>query len=374
MEIKEFLTSLCYALYVASIIGRNSFCFNSNHKFMLWSTLFRNQLKSLNFHRQMLSGGSEQRIPSLILPESPESLFSGFGGLDTGSSSSRQDRYAMACKQQQRNALLIKRKTVIMLIVIVVEFFICQTPNIVLQTWVAFDRVRAWSSITTKQASIIVLLTYVSTCCNPITYCFMSQRFREAFAEAFLGRSRTRQQEYIASHGSYSVITFRRSHQRDLLDENGRKRDSIASNRLNASNFNGVNPPQLGDSSRCAWARRWMDLEITSFWHFEREKSMCITEEHDVKIYDSWNETFTLVSRMTEAQQDKESVSKFFFSLYVWSSFRFLSNSMLRVIWTKNEIWSTWNVSLASCFGYNVASLDWKLRLVGFWFWKLAKT
>ncbi|KAF4531017.1 hypothetical protein B566_EDAN018972, partial [Ephemera danica] len=33
--------------------------------------------------------------------------------------------------------------------------------------------------------SLVQLLAYISSCCNPITYCFMNKKFRQAFIGAF---------------------------------------------------------------------------------------------------------------------------------------------------------------------------------------------
>lgn len=87
-------------------------------------------------------------------------------------------------------SLAAKKRVIKMLFMIVFEFFVCWTPLYVLQTWSVMDfpTVRLYISPTTM--SFIHLLSYVSSCCNPITYCFMNKKFRQAFLAAFRCRPR----------------------------------------------------------------------------------------------------------------------------------------------------------------------------------------
>ncbi|KAJ1522982.1 hypothetical protein ONE63_002118 [Megalurothrips usitatus] len=72
-----------------------------------------------------------------------------------------------------------------MLFVVVAEFFVCWAPLHVLNTWYLFnpDEVYAWVGST--GVSLVQLMAYVSSCCNPITYCFMNRKFRQAFLGVF---------------------------------------------------------------------------------------------------------------------------------------------------------------------------------------------
>lgn len=72
-----------------------------------------------------------------------------------------------------------------MLFAVVLEFFICWTPLYVLQTWSVFDYPGALTSVSAMSMNLIHLLAFVSSCCNPITYCFMSKRFRQSFLTVF---------------------------------------------------------------------------------------------------------------------------------------------------------------------------------------------
>ncbi|KAH9373997.1 hypothetical protein HPB48_017776 [Haemaphysalis longicornis] len=76
-----------------------------------------------------------------------------------------------------------------MLSVLVLEFFVCWTPLYVLHTWTVFDAQAAYSRVPSGAFAAVHLLSYVSSCCNPITYCFMHDKYRQAFRNV-LGCSR----------------------------------------------------------------------------------------------------------------------------------------------------------------------------------------
>lgn len=78
-----------------------------------------------------------------------------------------------------------KTRVIKMLIAIVFEFFVCWTPSFVVQTWIVMDYMDVLKHVTPLTLSLIHLVTYLSTCCNPITYCFMNKKFRQGFFSAF---------------------------------------------------------------------------------------------------------------------------------------------------------------------------------------------
>ncbi|XP_039267074.2 cholecystokinin receptor type A-like isoform X2 [Styela clava] len=86
-----------------------------------------------------------------------------------------------------RNAerLTAKKRVVRMLIVIVILFFLCWTPLFIVNVWKAFDPYTAMEKLD-GIIEIIQLMSYVSTCVNPLVYCFMNSRFRAGFLRAFL--------------------------------------------------------------------------------------------------------------------------------------------------------------------------------------------
>lgn len=78
-----------------------------------------------------------------------------------------------------------KKKVIRMLFVLVAEFFVCWTPLYVMNTWYLFDSDAVYNHIGPFGVVLIQLLAYISSCCNPITYCFMNRKFRQAFIKVF---------------------------------------------------------------------------------------------------------------------------------------------------------------------------------------------
>ncbi|KAL5286652.1 CCKAR.2 family protein [Megaselia abdita] len=86
-----------------------------------------------------------------------------------------------------QKALENKKRVVKMLFVVVMEFFICWTPLYVINTITLFDKDLIYKYVGYTAISFFQLLAYSSSCCNPITYCFMNSNFRKAFLDAFKG-------------------------------------------------------------------------------------------------------------------------------------------------------------------------------------------
>ncbi|XP_073833364.1 uncharacterized protein [Musca autumnalis] len=80
-----------------------------------------------------------------------------------------------------------KKRVVKMLSVLVLEFFICWTPLYVINTVAMYIGSAIYEYIDYKSISALQLLAYSSSCCNPITYCFMNANFRRAFLDTFKG-------------------------------------------------------------------------------------------------------------------------------------------------------------------------------------------
>ncbi|KAK2585116.1 hypothetical protein KPH14_008627 [Odynerus spinipes] len=78
-----------------------------------------------------------------------------------------------------------KKKVIRMLFVIVLEFFVCWAPLHVINTWYLFAPELVYSIVGSTGISLVQLLAYISSCCNPITYCFMNRKFRQAFLGVF---------------------------------------------------------------------------------------------------------------------------------------------------------------------------------------------
>ncbi|XP_026326473.1 cholecystokinin receptor-like [Hyposmocoma kahamanoa] len=80
-----------------------------------------------------------------------------------------------------------KRKVIRMLFVIILEFFVCWTPLHVINTIYLFYPEELYQYIGSKGIVSLQLLAYCSSCCNPITYCFMNRKFRQAFISLIKG-------------------------------------------------------------------------------------------------------------------------------------------------------------------------------------------
>ncbi|GIX99197.1 cholecystokinin receptor type A [Caerostris darwini] len=74
-----------------------------------------------------------------------------------------------------------KIRVIRMLFVVVVEFFICWTPLYVVNTWALYDAKTVYSSLGYIGMAVIYLMAYISSCCNPLTYCFMHKKYRQGF-------------------------------------------------------------------------------------------------------------------------------------------------------------------------------------------------
>ncbi|EHB02626.1 Cholecystokinin receptor type A [Heterocephalus glaber] len=81
--------------------------------------------------------------------------------------------------------LMAKKRVIRMLIVIVVLFFLCWMPIFSANAWRAYDTISAERHLSGTPISFILLLSYTSSCVNPIIYCFMNKRFRLGFMATF---------------------------------------------------------------------------------------------------------------------------------------------------------------------------------------------
>ncbi|XP_062610391.1 cholecystokinin receptor type A-like [Saccostrea cucullata] len=78
-----------------------------------------------------------------------------------------------------------KKRVIKMLFALVFEFFLCLTPFYIIHTWIIVHRPSATKHLSKEFVMFINLLAYVSTCCNPVTYCFMNRNFRQGFVSVF---------------------------------------------------------------------------------------------------------------------------------------------------------------------------------------------
>ncbi|KAL8559560.1 hypothetical protein ACOMHN_018723 [Nucella lapillus] len=95
-----------------------------------------------------------------------------------------------------------KKRVIKMLFMIVIEFFVFWTPSYVIMTWIVFDSESANRNVNPMVKLFFHLLSYVSACCNPITYCFMNKNFRQGFLAAF--RCCRRRHVYASRRSEFS--------------------------------------------------------------------------------------------------------------------------------------------------------------------------
>ncbi|XP_065568696.1 cholecystokinin receptor type A-like isoform X2 [Artemia franciscana] len=95
-----------------------------------------------------------------------------------------------------RRSVMAKKKIIIMLYVIVIEFFICWTPIWIINAWSVFD-IEIYRYIDPNCITLMHLLAYASSCCNPITYGFMNVQFRTAFLAVFQCHHSRRRNSFI---------------------------------------------------------------------------------------------------------------------------------------------------------------------------------
>ncbi|XP_073995805.1 cholecystokinin receptor-like isoform X2 [Rhodnius prolixus] len=88
-------------------------------------------------------------------------------------------------RSNTEKALKKKKRVVKMLFAVVLEFFVCWTPLYVINTITLFAPQAVYERLGYKGISFLQLLAYSSSCCNPITYCFMNSSFRRAFLKLF---------------------------------------------------------------------------------------------------------------------------------------------------------------------------------------------
>ncbi|CAF4801157.1 unnamed protein product [Rotaria sp. Silwood1] len=72
-----------------------------------------------------------------------------------------------------------RRKALKLLITLIMEFFICWTPLFIYHTIGTFDK-KFYRSTPNIYVDLILLFSFASASCNPLTYYFMSKRYRSA--------------------------------------------------------------------------------------------------------------------------------------------------------------------------------------------------
>lgn len=93
--------------------------------------------------------------------------------------------FSFSYRTNTEKSLQNKKRVIQMLFVVVLEFFICWTPIYVINTVALFYPQLVYQNLGYQTISYFHLLAYSSSCCNPITYCFMNRGFRKACLNLF---------------------------------------------------------------------------------------------------------------------------------------------------------------------------------------------
>lgn len=109
------------------------------------------------------------------------------------------------CRTNTEKSLQNKKRVIKMLFVVVLEFFICWTPLYVINTITLFDPQIVYKTLGYTTISYFQLLAYTSSCCNPITYCFMNRGFRKACLNLFRCFRHFHETRRISIGGPYGV-------------------------------------------------------------------------------------------------------------------------------------------------------------------------
>uniref|UniRef100_A0A1B0D496 G-protein coupled receptors family 1 profile domain-containing protein n=1 Tax=Phlebotomus papatasi TaxID=29031 RepID=A0A1B0D496_PHLPP len=148
----------------------------------------------------MLKGPQLVDVHRAVGTNPVETVFPGHSYGTTGVKNLHVPEWPWALSNAEKS-LLNKKRVIQMLFVVVLEFFICWTPLYVINTMVLFEPGIVYNNLTSTEISFFHLLAYTSSCCNPITYCFMNRGFRKAFLNLFRCFKRLREPRRISLGG-----------------------------------------------------------------------------------------------------------------------------------------------------------------------------
>ena len=121
-------------------------------------------------------------------------------------------------------------KTFKLLIIIIVEFFICWTPLYTYHTCGAFDK-KFYRAVPAIFVDLILLFSFASLLCNPLTYYFMSKRYR-AMLYAYLSSCCRKKDECVLKKKNLKarqIIEALRLHKRENFREYKSKSNELHS-------------------------------------------------------------------------------------------------------------------------------------------------
>ncbi|KAK6740113.1 hypothetical protein RB195_008529 [Necator americanus] len=119
-----------------------------------------------------------------------------------------------------QKSAVAKQRVIRMLIVVVIIFFCCWTPSyiwwLLLMAGDSFESLElsVWNS---DLNTFITLLTYISSCTNPITYCFLNKKFRTAIYAMF-GRKKALRHHFQKVYFPVNAHTPHKPHEKLLIN------------------------------------------------------------------------------------------------------------------------------------------------------------
>ncbi|KAL7075453.1 hypothetical protein ACQ4LE_005089 [Meloidogyne hapla] len=180
------------------------------------------------YKRPSLEGGGSKGSRLSLVAMLKNELKLGFREPTIATSCLRQNRTSngqvvevnLRSTQAEKSAIA-KQRLIRMLIVIVVLFFFCWTPSYI--WWIflcaqdTFGTFNIWNS---EVNTIITVLTYLSSCTNPITYCFLNNKFRNALILTFGWKRASARKSKSDGHYNYTQNTSPMEYRRRSYDPN----------------------------------------------------------------------------------------------------------------------------------------------------------
>ncbi|XP_064108483.1 uncharacterized protein LOC135216887 [Macrobrachium nipponense] len=150
----------------------------------------------------------------------------------TATSVDRQSWRNLRSSHTERS-IMAKRRVVRMLFVLVAEFFICWTPLFIVNLLSLYIPRQVYAALGSIGVSLVQLLAYISSCCNPITYCFMNAKFLQSFKQTF-GCAHKRSNSFYSNnaHSFRSGVNYNQVPLHTMLDRNSRTGRSSQRQRL----------------------------------------------------------------------------------------------------------------------------------------------
>ncbi|XP_076330630.1 cholecystokinin receptor-like [Tachypleus tridentatus] len=146
-------------------------------------------LRFLANRSQDLPTNRNTRRKSVVLQTTEDKSYSTFS---LTSRSRMMVQRHLVIKGNYNKGRVAKKRIIRMLFVIVMNFFICWAPLFVINTWALYDPKAIYRKLPPTAISVIHLMAYFSSSCNPVIYFFMHSKYRQAFMSIFSCRRRRR--------------------------------------------------------------------------------------------------------------------------------------------------------------------------------------